>query len=138
MQELATRAAVLAALRLVDLVVPFEEDTPEKLVRRLSPDVLFKGADYAESEVIGGDFVKANGGRVELLPLLPGHSTTSLVGRLAEERVRGAQLRRAPSSRPYLGWRSAIQQDATIEPVGLRPFIVKQASSLVSEMIVRR
>jgi D-beta-D-heptose 7-phosphate kinase / D-beta-D-heptose 1-phosphate adenosyltransferase len=82
-QDIATRAAVVAALRFVDLVVPFDEDTPEALIRALTPDVLFKGADYAEREVVGGDHVKANGGRVELLPLLKGHSTTSTVNRMA-------------------------------------------------------
>ena len=73
---------MLAALRFVDLVVPFDEDTPEALIRTVAPDVLFKGADYAEAEVVGGEFVKANGGRVELLPLLPGYSTTAIVGRV--------------------------------------------------------
>ncbi len=87
-QDLATRAAILAALRFVDMVVPFEEDTPVDLIRAVMPDVLFKGADYTESEVVGGDIVTANGGRVELLPLLPGHSTTSTVGRvLADQRL---------------------------------------------------
>jgi D-beta-D-heptose 7-phosphate kinase/D-beta-D-heptose 1-phosphate adenosyltransferase len=81
-QDLDTRAAVLAALRSVDLVVPFDEDTPAGLIETVVPDVLFKGADYAEADVAGGDFVKRNGGRVELLPLLPGHSTTGTVGRL--------------------------------------------------------
>jgi D-beta-D-heptose 7-phosphate kinase/D-beta-D-heptose 1-phosphate adenosyltransferase len=81
-QDLDTRAAVLAALRHVDLVVPFDEDTPATLIETIVPDVLFKGADYAEAEVVGGDFVKARGGRVELLPLLAGHSTTLTVGRL--------------------------------------------------------
>ena len=81
-QDLATRSAVLAALRFVDLVVPFDEDTPEALIRVLNPDILFKGNDYAEAEVAGGDHVKANGGRVELLPLLAGHSTTSTVKRV--------------------------------------------------------
>jgi D-beta-D-heptose 7-phosphate kinase/D-beta-D-heptose 1-phosphate adenosyltransferase len=85
-QDLATRSAVLAALRFVDLVVPFDEDTPEQLIHALSPDILFKGSDYAESDVVGGDHVKANGGRVELLPLLAGHSTTSTVKRLTESR----------------------------------------------------
>jgi D-beta-D-heptose 7-phosphate kinase/D-beta-D-heptose 1-phosphate adenosyltransferase len=80
-QDLATRSAVLAALRFVDMVVPFEEDTPEALITALTPDLLFKGADYAESAVVGGDHVKANGGRVELLPLLPGHSTTGTIKR---------------------------------------------------------
>lgn len=81
-QDEATRAAVIAALRFVDLVVIFDEDTPEDLIRSLSPTVLFKGADYSEDEVAGGAFVKANGGRVELLPLLPGHSTTATVGQM--------------------------------------------------------
>jgi D-beta-D-heptose 7-phosphate kinase/D-beta-D-heptose 1-phosphate adenosyltransferase len=81
-QDLDTRAAVLAALRHVDLVVPFDEDTPAALIETIVPDVLFKGADYAEADVVGGDFVRARGGRVELLPLLPGHSTSLTVGRL--------------------------------------------------------
>lgn len=85
-QDLDTRAAVLAALKFVDLVVPFDEDTPERLIETLVPDVLFKGADYAESDVAGGAFVKANGGRVELLALLPGYSTTATVGRLRGSR----------------------------------------------------
>lgn len=84
-QDEATRAAVIAALRFVDLVVIFDEDTPEALIEALAPDVLFKGADYREEDVAGGAFVKANGGRVELLPLLPGHSTTATVGRLRGE-----------------------------------------------------
>lgn len=81
-QDIATRVAVLAALQFVDLVVPFEDDTPAELIGAVRPDVLFKGADYAEEEVVGGDLVKASGGRVELIPLLPGHSTTGTVERL--------------------------------------------------------
>jgi D-beta-D-heptose 7-phosphate kinase / D-beta-D-heptose 1-phosphate adenosyltransferase len=84
-QDEATRAAVVAALRYVDLVVIFGEETPEALITALGPDVLFKGADYKEDDVAGGAVVKANGGRVELLPLLPGHSTTATVGRLRGE-----------------------------------------------------
>ncbi len=70
------------ALRLVDLVVIFDEPTPEALIEALAPNVLFKGADYAEDQVAGAAFVKAGGGRVELLPLLAGHSTTATVARL--------------------------------------------------------
>ncbi len=81
-QDEETRAAVLAALRFVDMVVPFDEDTPADLIAAVKPDVLFKGADYAESEVVGADVVKANGGRVELIPLIPGHSTTGMVNRM--------------------------------------------------------
>jgi D-beta-D-heptose 7-phosphate kinase/D-beta-D-heptose 1-phosphate adenosyltransferase len=81
-QDAATRSALLAALRFVDLVVIFDEDTPEALIEALRPDVLFKGSDYEEHQVPGGDFVTANGGRVELLPLLAGHSTTATIIRL--------------------------------------------------------
>lgn len=79
------RAAVLAALRFVDLVVVFGEDTPEDLIRAVKPDLLFKGADYTGKAVPGAEFVTANGGRVELLPLLPGHSTTETVAKVRGE-----------------------------------------------------
>jgi D-beta-D-heptose 7-phosphate kinase/D-beta-D-heptose 1-phosphate adenosyltransferase len=85
-QDEATRAAVIAALRFVDLVVVFDDETPEALIRTLHPAVLFKGEDYKEDAVAGGDFVKANGGRVELLPLLAGHSTTATVARMREKK----------------------------------------------------
>ena len=84
-QDEASRAAIIAALRFVDLVVIFDEDTPEALIHALAPGVLFKGADYEEDEVAGGPFVKANGGRVELLPLLPGHSTSATLGRIRDD-----------------------------------------------------
>jgi D-beta-D-heptose 7-phosphate kinase/D-beta-D-heptose 1-phosphate adenosyltransferase len=83
-QDEGARAAVLAALRFVDLVVIFDEDTPEELIRALKPDLLFKGSDYAGKEIPGGAFVKANGGSVEFLPLLPGYSTTGTVSRMRE------------------------------------------------------
>jgi D-beta-D-heptose 7-phosphate kinase / D-beta-D-heptose 1-phosphate adenosyltransferase len=78
--ELA-RAYVLAALEHVDLVLLFDEDTPLALIEKLKPDVLVKGADYRESEVVGGDLVKSWGGRVMLANILPNQSTTSLVRR---------------------------------------------------------
>ena len=78
------RAAVLAALEAVDLVVLFAEDTPRELIEVLLPDVLVKGADYREEDVVGGDVVKAHGGRVALVPLTEGRSTTSLVDRLRD------------------------------------------------------
>ena len=56
-QDQATRAAVLASLRFVDLVVVFDEDTPEALIRELAPDLLFKGADYAGKDLPGAAFV---------------------------------------------------------------------------------
>jgi len=70
---------VIGALRGVSAVVVFGEDTPLELLRALEPDVLVKGADYAESEVVGADLVKARGGRVVLAQLVPGRSTTALI-----------------------------------------------------------
>ena len=81
-QDEQARAAILASLRTVDLVVIFPEDTPEELIRALAPDCLFKGADYAGTEIPGGAFVKASGGSVEFLPLLSGYSTTETVARV--------------------------------------------------------
>jgi D-beta-D-heptose 7-phosphate kinase/D-beta-D-heptose 1-phosphate adenosyltransferase len=79
---LDARAAVMAALRYVDCVVGFDDDTPLEIIRTLMPDVLVKGADYSVEEVVGGDLVRAAGGRVVLAKLIPGKSTTSTIGRL--------------------------------------------------------
>jgi rfaE bifunctional protein nucleotidyltransferase chain/domain len=76
------RAYLLAALAMVDAVVIFDEDTPAELVAALHPDVLVKGGDYAQHQVAGGDTVRAHGGRVVIIPLTPGHSTTATVEKL--------------------------------------------------------
>ncbi len=76
------RAAVLAAIRHVDCVVAFDEDTPLALIRRLLPDVLLKGADYRPEEVVGADVVQAAGGKVMLCELVDGQSTTRIVERI--------------------------------------------------------
>ena len=75
------RAYVIAALEHVDLVLLFDEDTPLAVIEKLEPDVLVKGADYMEDEVVGGDLVKSWGGRVVLADHVSNHSTTSLVRR---------------------------------------------------------
>jgi len=62
--------------------VIFADDTPEKLIQTLAPNRLFKGADYAGKEIPGAAFVIANGGSVELLPLLEGFSTSETVAKL--------------------------------------------------------
>ncbi len=79
---LADRAAVVSALASVDAVVAFAEDTPLELIRALRPDVLVKGADYTEDRVVGADLVRASGGEVVLVDLLPGRSTTGIAARL--------------------------------------------------------
>jgi len=80
-QDVHARAEVLAALEAVDLVVVFEDDTPLKLIEKILPKVLVKGADYTRDKVVGGDFVEAHGGQILLVDLLPGHSTTGIVSR---------------------------------------------------------
>jgi rfaE bifunctional protein nucleotidyltransferase chain/domain len=76
------RAEVVAALAAVDYVVVFEEDTPYDLIRALEPDVLVKGSDWAPDQVVGRDVVEERGGRVLLVPVVAGFSTTALVERL--------------------------------------------------------
>jgi D-beta-D-heptose 7-phosphate kinase/D-beta-D-heptose 1-phosphate adenosyltransferase len=80
-QNEQARAAVLGAIHCVDLVVLFEEDTPQGLIAALRPDALIKGADYADDEIVGADIVKAAGGRVLRAPLLDGLSTSGLIAR---------------------------------------------------------
>ena len=76
------RAYVLAALEAVDAITVFEQDTPLELVRLLQPDVIVKGGDYAPDTVVGAAEVRARGGDVIIVPLTPGHSTTSTIDRL--------------------------------------------------------
>ena len=78
------RALTVAALESVDGVCIFGEDTPESLIRAVGPDVLVKGADYAPQDVVGREIVEASGGRVEILPLLEGRSTTEMLRRAKE------------------------------------------------------
>jgi D-beta-D-heptose 7-phosphate kinase/D-beta-D-heptose 1-phosphate adenosyltransferase len=77
----AERAEVLAALQCVDCAVVFDEETPHALITRLQPDVLVKGADWAEDNIVGRDVVEARGGRVVRMPLEAGFSTTDLIRR---------------------------------------------------------
>ncbi|MBC8402158.1 MAG: hypothetical protein H8E14_11780, partial [Candidatus Marinimicrobia bacterium] len=76
------RAYILNALEVVDLVVIFNEDTPARLIEILSPDVLVKGSDYQDSEIIGADYVRKQGGRVVRIALKPGCSTSLLIERI--------------------------------------------------------
>jgi rfaE bifunctional protein nucleotidyltransferase chain/domain len=76
------RARLLAALAAVDCVVIFEDDTPLALIRRLKPDVLVKGADYAPDAIVGAADVEGWGGRVVRVPLVEDKSTTNLLRKL--------------------------------------------------------
>lgn len=76
------RAEVLGALEAVDYVVIFKEDTPIKLIEAIKPDILVKGADWTEKEIVGADVLKKYGGRLARIRLVPGRSTTNIIKRI--------------------------------------------------------
>jgi D-sedoheptulose 7-phosphate isomerase len=82
------RAAMLIALEIVDEVRIFNEQTPQKLIEELKPDVLVKGGDWQINEIVGAGFVVKNGGKVFSLPLKEGYSTTSIVKKMQQNEVK--------------------------------------------------
>jgi len=84
--ELA-RAQVVAALASVDYVVLFDEDTPLRLIQELVPDVLVKGGDYTPATVVGREVVERAGGRVQVVPLIPGFSSSQITERIRQDRT---------------------------------------------------
>ena len=78
-KTLQERINIMAAIGIVDFVVPFSQDTPKELIEYLNPDILVKGGDYKKDKIAGADFVLLNGGRVEVVDYQPNLSTTSLV-----------------------------------------------------------
>lgn len=81
LNTLHDRMIVVDALRCVDYVISFSQDTPLELIQALQPHVLVKGGDYVRATVVGADDVESWGGRVEIVPLLEGRSTTNLITR---------------------------------------------------------
>ena len=77
-----SRAKVLSALRLVDAVVIFDQDTPLELIQAIAPEVLVKGGDWKEDRIVGAEVVKARGGEVRSLKLVDGFSTTALIEKI--------------------------------------------------------
>lgn len=78
------RALLLASFVMVDAVVLFDEPTPQQLIQSIMPDVLVKGGDYTVDTIVGAKEVIANGGRVEIIPLIPGLSTTGLAEKISK------------------------------------------------------
>jgi rfaE bifunctional protein nucleotidyltransferase chain/domain len=76
------RAEILSALSCIDAVVIFNQPTPHALIAALKPDILVKGADWAEDAIVGRDIVEARGGRVVRVPVEPGYSTSAIVQRI--------------------------------------------------------
>ena len=79
------RAELIAALECVEAVVIFEEDTPAEMIRAVQPDILVKGADWPADQIVGRDTVEARGGRVVLMDVEQGHSTTAIVDRIRRQ-----------------------------------------------------
>jgi rfaE bifunctional protein nucleotidyltransferase chain/domain len=80
----AERAEILEALECVDAVVRFEEETPAEIIKAIQPDVLVKGADWAEDAIVGRDTVEARGGRVVRIPVEAGFSTSAIIQRIKD------------------------------------------------------
>ena len=78
-----SRALLLASLIMVDAVIIFDEETPLELIKKISPDILVKGGDYTLETIVGAKEVMANNGRVEIIPLEEGFSSTSIINRIA-------------------------------------------------------
>jgi D-beta-D-heptose 7-phosphate kinase/D-beta-D-heptose 1-phosphate adenosyltransferase len=105
------RAEILAAFESVDAVTIFDEDTPLALIEAIQPDVLVKGGDYQAEEVVGREIVAGLGGRLVLVPLVEGHSTTGLARRVAERSValhRAESIPPTPAARTGIGWGSRV------------------------------
>jgi D-beta-D-heptose 7-phosphate kinase/D-beta-D-heptose 1-phosphate adenosyltransferase len=77
----AVRISKLSNQNEVDAIIVFSEETPIKLIEAINPNILFKGSDYQEKDVIGRDIVKKNGGKIELIDILNGYSTTGLINK---------------------------------------------------------
>ncbi len=76
------RALLLASMEAVDAVVLFKEDTPQNLIEKLLPDVLVKGGDYKEDEIVGAEMVRRHGGEVRIIPFREGYSSTAIIKKL--------------------------------------------------------
>jgi len=79
------RAEILSALKCVDAVVVFDEDTPAEIIRRLQPDVLVKGADWAADAIVGREVVEARGGQVFRITVEPGWSTSAIIDKIGKK-----------------------------------------------------
>ena len=78
------RAIVLSSISAVDFIVIFEEDTPEKIIKSIKPDIIVKGEDWEEERIVGADFVKERGGKIIRIKLEKGNSTTQIIETILE------------------------------------------------------
>lgn len=78
------RCEILSSLWMVDYIVLFDEDTPEKLIKSIIPNFIVKGSDYKKEEVVGKDIIEKYGGKVIIVPLYKNYSTTNLIRKINE------------------------------------------------------
>ncbi len=76
------RALILSSIQFIEAIIIFEEDTPYELIKAVQPDVLVKGGDWKEAEIVGSDIVKAKGGSVISIPFVEGYSTTNIEAKI--------------------------------------------------------
>jgi rfaE bifunctional protein nucleotidyltransferase chain/domain len=88
-QDQKCRQMQLAAFSFVDAVILFDEETPYNLIDQIKPDILVKGGDYKANEIVGADLIKENGGKVIILPFIPGYSTTAIETKIIENYKNG-------------------------------------------------
>lgn len=84
-QDNKTRYTMISSLRMVDMVVPFDDLTPIRLVKAIKPDILVKGGDYKLSDIVGADFVNDTGGEVLTIPFVEGYSTSRIIDRILKQ-----------------------------------------------------
>lgn len=82
--SLEDRKRILESIRYVDLVIPFHDDTPLNLIKKIKPDILVKGGDWEEDEIVGSDIVKSYGGKVVIFPYIKDKSTTNIIKKMEE------------------------------------------------------
>ncbi len=99
-QDESARAAIIGAMKGVSAVLVFDEDTPRRLIEALQPDVLIKGGDYTRDHVVGAEIVEARGGRVVLVDLVTGQSTSNLVQAASSRAPAAVPPHLVPSARP--------------------------------------
>ena len=76
---------MLENLNYIDYIIPFSEDTPLELIKKIHPNILVKGGDYKENQIVGADFVKSNNGIVKVINLTKGFSTTNLITKIKRQ-----------------------------------------------------
>ena len=86
-QDELSRKTILIALKAVSLVMIFDEETPERLIEKVKPDILVKGGDYNIENIIGADFVRSYGGKVLTIPYLEGNSSSNIIDKVKRSRA---------------------------------------------------